>query len=219
MTAPQLIPSLLVALVAGRADATATLSSDSLHLLDAASRQAEHGERSRARAGLEALLLSDGITIGMDGSGVMNHAVERGVRVWSERLRNCPFHFTNSSASAIKVRFVDDIEGGGDLQGQLHIHRLVKWGRDHASYRVEGTIEIRDNADGRQLHPDEVSAVVEHELGHLLGLDDEDEPGVLMGPFVPGRPVDGPTDEEVEILENFRAGVRRTIAQLSERRP
>ena len=204
-------------LVSRFAIAAPSLTSDALRLLDSANRQADHGERSRAKADLDCLLMPYGITIGMETSGAMAQAVEKGVRVWSERLPGCPFHFTTDPDAAIKVRFVDEIQQGGDVQGELHIHRYVRWGHGTASYHVTGTIQVRDNADGHPLRSSEVSAVVEHELGHLLGLDDESEAGVLMGPFVPGHPVEGPTDEEVSMVENFRADVRRAIADLYER--
>jgi hypothetical protein len=201
--------------MAGTASAQARLSDDVLHYRDAAVRQAESGQRPRALACLASLLMSSGITIGMESPGAMSHAVERGIRIWIDRVPGCPLRFTSDPDAAIKVRFVDGISDGGDVQGRLDVHRYVRWGRDHASYSVRGTIQIRNNTDGRALDSDEVAAVMEHELGHLLGLDDEDEPGTLMGPFVAGEPCDGPSDGEVDMVRNFRSHVKHDIDLIS----
>lgn len=203
--------------MAGPASARARLSDNVTQVQHIAVRQAEHGQRLRALASLASVLMTSGVTIGMESPGAMGRAVEHGVKVWNDRLPGCPFRFSTSSKPAIKVRFVDHISGEGELQGRLEVHRYVRWGGDDASYTVRGTIEICDNTDGRPLDAAEVAAVTEHELGHLLGLDDEDEPGTLMGPFVAGEPCDGPSEDEVALVQGFRSQVRHQMASMSRR--
>lgn len=144
----------------------------------------------------------------------MSSTVSRGIQTWTERLGESPFAFTKSDKPDIKVVFVSDIESGDDVQGQVHCLRQVAWGRKGSSYRIKGTILIRDNVDGRQLDSSEKTAVIEHELGHVLGLDDDENPSHLMGPFVAGQPVDGPTEDEVETVQEFRSEVRDALNRI-----
>ncbi len=209
-----LIPAILSG-AAFSALANPSLSSDSIHMLRSARSQADHGQRSRAQAALDCLLMTHGVSVGMEWPGAMSRAVEHGVQTWGDRLDDCPFRFTTRPNPDIKVRFVDDIQSGGDVQGQVQLQRYVRWGSGGASYHLKGTILVRDNVEGRRLSSSEVAAVVEHELGHVLGLDDADQTGELMGPFVPGEPMDGPTDEEVAKVASFRSTVRRTLAEIS----
>jgi hypothetical protein len=195
--------------------AQASLSSDTINLLNSARSEAERGEIARAQAALGCLLMPHGLTIGMEAPGAMSRAVSHAVQVWGERLEDCPFHFTTSRNPELKVRFVDGIEGGGDVQGQVRLQRYVRWGSGGAAYHVRGTILICEQVEGRSLNSREVSAVVEHELGHVLGLDDAPEPGQLMGPFVPGEPVDGPTDDEVAKVSDLRSMVRKDLADMA----
>jgi hypothetical protein len=197
-----------------------TLSLNSTGLLHNAIAQAENGHLQEAQAALEALLMSDGITVGMELPGAMSKAVEHGVNVWQERLAGCPIKFVSGRNADLKVRFVNEISTGGDVQGELRVQRRIRWGSDGPGYQVKGTILVRDEVDGRHLTRSEVSAVVEHELGHLLGLDDDERIGMLMGPFLAGHPVDGPANEEVEAVSDFRYEVRRSLESIADsRRP
>src|SRR5579862_2451498 len=114
----------------------ASLSDDTVNVLHAAMTQAEHGEIARAQAALGSLLMPRGLSVGMESPGAMSRAVQHGVQIWGERLEDSPFHYTSSRNADIKVRFVDAIHGEGDLQGQVRLHRYVRWGSGGASYHI-----------------------------------------------------------------------------------
>jgi hypothetical protein len=187
----------------------------SANLLHSAIADAESGNRGRAEASLASLLMAKGVTIGMEYPGAMAGAVEHGIRVWRSRLEDCPFRFVTGSKADVKIKFVDAISSEGDVQGQIRVRRLFRWGSGGPSYRVEGAILVCRYVEGRALSQPEVAAVVEHELGHLLGLDDDERPGMLMGPFVAGEPVDGPSEQEVDKVADFRSAVRHTLYAIS----
>jgi hypothetical protein len=195
--------------------AATSLSFDSMNLLQMAVSETRSGHKGEAQACLSCLLMSGGVTIGMEWPGAMSGTVEHAVQVWQSRLDDCPFRYVDGAKADIRVRFVDEIPAGGDVQGQIKVQRTLRWGSHGAGYRLKGWIMVRQNVDGRPLTQPEIAAVVEHELGHLLGLDDDDRVGMLMGPFAAGEPVDGPTIEEVVKVAAFRTAVRRSLSAAS----
>jgi hypothetical protein len=194
-----------------------SISSTSVRAYHTAIDEANAGQVGRATATLSCILMPYKLTVGMSSHGSMERAVSRGVGVWSSRLPDAPFVFTGSASPAIKVSFVHGINRGGDIQGEVHCERQVYWGSSGAKYRVRGTILIRDNVDGRPITSIEAASVIEHELGHVLGLEDDSSPDCLMGPFVAGAPVDGPAPQEVYTLSTFRGAVHDALHQIEGR--
>ncbi len=193
-----------------------SISSTSVHAYHTAIDEANGGQIGRATATLSCLLMPYKLTVGMVHHGSMERAVAKSVSVWAKRLNGAPFVFTNSAPPAIKVSFVQGIRRGGDVQGEVHCERQVYWGKSGARYRVRGTILIRDNVDGRPISAIEAASVVEHELGHVLGLEDDTNTGRLMGPFVAGSPVDGPAPDEIYTLTVFRGAVQDALRQIED---
>ena len=116
----------------------------------------------------------------------------------------------------ILVKFVNAIDSGGDVQGQVEATRMLHWGST-VSYKIEGTLLVRRTTGRRALTEDEMTEVVAHELGHLLGLDDADECAGLMGPFVAGRPRLKPSKNEVNAVVNYRLDLHAAIAKLNQK--
>jgi hypothetical protein len=50
-----------------------------------------------------------------------------------------------------------------------------------------------------------------HELGHVLGLDDTNIVGAVMGPLDLNRPASGPSDAEVEAVRLVRTEATRLL--------
>jgi hypothetical protein len=198
---------------------TPSISKSSVRAYHSAITEANHGEISRAKATLGCLLMPAGLTIGLQGDPDMRAALRRGIEVWTERLRSVPFVLASRARPDLKVVFVRKIQSGGEVQGEVRCQRQVHWGSFGAQYRVKGTIYVCNQVNGRPISRTEAASVIEHELGHVLGLDDDTDPSHLMGPFVEGSPVDGPAPEEVSMVQSFRAALRDVLRQIEARSP
>src|SRR5579863_8801533 len=95
--------------LAASAAATTALSHDSSNVLESASSLAEHGNTARAKAAIESLLMTRGVSIGMAGGDGMPDAVAHAIHVWNERLPGSPLHFTSSRGADFTVSFVPGI--------------------------------------------------------------------------------------------------------------
>jgi hypothetical protein len=176
------------------------------------------GSRGKQLATLESYLLTEPVTVGLDNGDVpdgMAESIGRGIQIWSAALSDCPFVLAkNGQRPMVVVKFVDNITSGGDVQGQVEATRMLHWGTS-TSYKIEATLLVRRTTGRRDLRDDELTEVVAHELGHLLGLDDAEECVGLMGPFVPGRPRMKPSREELNAVVHYRDQLRSAIGKLS----
>ena len=173
--------------------------------------------RGRQLATLESYLLSNTVTVGIDPSAARDwksRSIERGIGIWSDALSDSPFVMAEPGQKPmVTVKFVDSIDSGGDVQGQVEATRMLHWGSS-VSYQIHGTLLVRRTTGRRGLTEDEMTEVVAHELGHLLGLDDAEECRGLMGPFEAGNPRLRPTREEVDAVLSYREELRNAIAKL-----
>lgn len=176
------------------------------------------GARGKQLATLQSYLLTNPVTVGLDPSEESDwksDSIGRGIQIWSESISDSPFVLASSGQTPmIRVKFVNSIQSGGDVQGQVEATRMLHWGTS-VSYKIEGTLLVRRTTGRRELREDELTEVIAHELGHLLGLDDAEECIGLMGPFVPGRPRMKPSHEEVNAVANYRVELRDAIAKLN----
>ncbi|HTQ08540.1 MAG TPA: hypothetical protein VMI31_00570 [Fimbriimonadaceae bacterium] len=176
--------------------------------------------RGRQLATLESYLMADTVTVGLapgDQTGWQANSIQRGIRIWADSIPDCPFTLVDPGQKPmIVVKFVNSIESGGDIQGQVEAIRSLRWGAS-VSYKISGTLLVRLNTGNHELKEDELSEVVAHELGHVLGLDDATDCVGLMGPFVPGRPRLAPSKGEVKAVEDYRAQLRQEIAKLQNK--
>jgi hypothetical protein len=181
---------------------------------------ASAGARGKQLATLHSYLFTQSVTVGLDPNDSRDwkaDTIARGIQVWSDCLTDNPFTLAASGTRPmIVVKFVDNInaQSGGDIQGQIEATRFLHWGTS-VSYKIEGTLLVRRTTGRRDLRDDELTEVVAHELGHLLGLDDVDECIGLMGPFVPGRARMAPTKREVSAVVRYREQLRDAIAKLN----
>ena len=177
-----------------------------------ARRDLSGGDRGRALATLDSLLFDGGLTVAMEAPGAMEPAVTKGLGAWNAALGETAFrNLLPGSTAQVTVRFVRSIdEEGADVQGFVRASREMSWCRTSHSYKVHATILVRDNVDGRPLRPEEVTNVVAHEAGHLLGLADAPRDDCLMGRMVVGRPLSGPTEGEVDAVRSYRGLIRQS---------
>lgn len=176
------------------------------------------GARGKQLATLKSYLLTDPVTVGLDAgeedADWKQDAIRSGIQVWNDSIPDSPFVLAKPGEKPmIAVRFVNGIGSSGDVQGQVESTRYLRWG-SQVSYRIEATLQVKVSTGRRQLRDVEFTEVVAHELGHVLGLDDNSECVGLMGPFVPGHARPAPSREEIRAVLDYRDQLRDAIAKL-----
>ncbi|CAN5366020.1 hypothetical protein BH11ARM2_BH11ARM2_35950 [soil metagenome] len=163
--------------------------------------------RAKGQLSAEAALL-EGVRLGrtrvaVEGNDpLLARALDEGIAIWRAVLPDAPFVASSDGTAEVKLRFVDSVDGP-DGMGKVEARRRYWYGKGHGA-KLSGTILVRRTVGARPIRESEASAVIAHELGHLLGLDDVATPGPIMGPFVPGDPAEAPTKAEVASVKRLR---------------
>ena len=178
----------------------------------------ERGYHSVAFAGLSALGVHKKVSIGMDVDSISDgpveayrQAISRAIRSWNSWLGTSTFVWTRPETKPdIQIRFVDRITSShqGDLLGQLNIHREILTDGTGTDYFLSGEIQAIQFYKGRILSEVEMTEIVTHELGHLLGLEDHDKPEGIMGMYQSGNPRTVISYLELESLQIYRETIR-----------
>lgn len=200
------------------------LSSDSRNCYLDAVTDANHSRYQPALAKLESLLMVQPVTVGIDMSTLTSNAAEtqaavaKGVAIWHKALPDSPYVFsTDKQRPQVLIKFVKNLPSdGGDLQGMIEAEHDFKWNGSTHSWKLVSTMYVVGQTEDRSLTPDEISEVVAHELGHLLGLTDAPGPNGLMGPFVPGSPRLAPSASELEAIRELRQMVEAEIEKIDD---
>lgn len=175
-----------------------------------------------ALAKLESLLMKQPVSVGIDTttlpfqSKLFGDALKQGMSIWSSAIADSPFvPAAGAARPMVLVKFVDKMDNpsDGDLQGLIEAQHEYRWSTSFHSNKLVSTMYIVYHTDGRTLTQNEMAEVVAHELGHLLGLTDNDAPKGLMGPFVAGYPRLAPSTAEVTAVNDFRQTLRDSIAK------
>ena len=143
-----------------------------------------------------------------DRRTVCRAAVDGALEAWQDalggeiRLRRLP----EGERCGIAIRFQPDVrEEGAPVAG--YVNWLRETGRP-----VSGTVRIRTvRPDGSAMPGRAMRAVVLHEMGHLLGLDDTDRSDEAMGPLAVSDPVARPSRGEADAVRALRAEAERLL--------
>jgi hypothetical protein len=196
----------------------AVISTNMMDVFHEAVKSGERKKYSPALARLEALILAQPVTVGIDESNIPRDAPElrdtldKALAMWNEALPDSPFVPAEPGKKPqVLVKFVSRMSDLPSAQGDIQAQRDFYWGRNDYSYKISATIRVVYRTGRRSITQAEASGIIAHELGHLIGLDDVTEDDCLMGYFIPGKPKTRVEPEEVEAALTFRRMVKEKI--------
>lgn len=161
---------------------------------------------------LHGVIYNDGVEVGIDSSGqspnsAARQGLDQALATWEKSLAgDNPIRLVGASAKAdVLIKFVEKVpRSGHDALGLIELKKKYSWNRSRYEIDIQGTIYIQTHFNRVPLTSAQYTEVIAHELGHLLGLDDLDQPGQLMGPMVLERPVNGPNARETYAVQAIR---------------
>jgi predicted Zn-dependent protease len=192
--------------------------------LDAGHKNVADGSWEIAAAHADVVLISDSVSVYVNVDNVSAaqrqtclRALSAALAKWQSALDDTiQFHMQDDPAKAdLKVTFRSDVR----LQRET-VAGLTNWSRSirstgsrvtEASFKADVQIRARD-LDFQPLPFEAMRQEAEHEFGHILGLDDSDHLGDLMGRFDAAHLVSGPRDYEVLAVKNIRSEAKRIKA-------
>lgn len=183
------------------------------------------GQRNKALAMLQLLLLPEETTIEVDYTGVpsssqtaFERGVGRGLGLWQEAMQqDMPLRIVRPGRKAdILVKFVDKVaEGDARCKGEIRAKRWIQWNDQVHYQQFTAVVSVCKHADSRLMSESEITHIVAHELGHALGLGDMASTGYIMGPVELGNPFARLNTVEVDAVKQFRSKVRDEMSRIS----
>jgi len=143
-------------------------------------------------------------------------ALAQAFDTWEEALDDT-FSFVEvdtAEEANVTIRFRPDVRMGREpVAGFVNWKRTIKSEGDKVvSTGYTADMQLRtSNIDWRPMSVSAMHHEACHELGHVLGLDDSDRVGDLMGPLDVRRPVNHPSVREVTAVRSLRNEARKII--------
>lgn len=183
--------------------------------LDAARIQAQQGRGKEASGYAQAMLMGETLRVSVNygdtpasQTEACDEAVAGAFQMWEEALDSSVkfIRVPDPKSADIKINFGSDVK----LNGQI-VSGYVNWTRN-ISRTAEGVKPIFDadihlrttDPKGRLMKANAMRHTCGHEMGHVFGLDDVAQVGVLMGPLDLRKPVAKPTEAEIETVKAIR---------------
>ncbi len=186
-------------------------------------RQLDKGRYQEALAAANLILLNGPLKLYVEpsstdpGGTATKLLIQKAAQGWSDALgENIDVVIcTDSSAASVVVRSMDTMQlNGREVAGYTDWKRWV-----HGSASgVKAVITLRTRGLSKNcLSKGAALQAAMHELGHLLGLDDGPQNGI-MGLLDPANPVTKPSRSEVQLLTEIRNQARQLLqaARLKE---
>jgi len=176
----------------------------------------QQGRWQMALAQADCILLSTPIRIwfGFDSKNRRNkgHAknILKAMDLWQRSMADETLFEVVDDAEVADVRvfLVDEIQRDGyNSGGTIRWERAIvptDAGGFETRYRAEITLAL-SGPNGRKLNSNQMVHAAAHELGHVLGLQDNSEVGNIMGPLDLRKPARKPSESEILALTEVRA--------------
>ena len=177
------------------------------------SEEAQSSLSSGSTHAIEEQLFLQGVTVGSKDQSVSVASLNQAIHAWNECISDHPFRLASPGEEAsINVSKLADIQEASRLQGQIEIDASP-------SGHLKAKVEISDRDRGQLLSDTAIGAVLNHELGHFVGLDDSlesDSSGQeVMGDFDPEHLVLRPSAAEESTVRNLRTELRTYLYRKS----
>jgi predicted Zn-dependent protease len=162
------------------------------------------------------ILVDDEVTYEIEYQGVPNDergrckkALDCALGAWQKALdQTLTFKAVADPEKAdMVIRFKPNVMmGNEEVAGYVNWKRTLKADAGKVqTVNFKSVLQIRTISLNGELMPLEcVRHEVAHEVGHVLGLDDSNTTGDLMGPLDINRPVGGPQPHEAAVIKRLR---------------
>ena len=161
------------------------------------------------------LFSGDELTVRVDKSSIPTgeesaalNALEGAMQLWEkESDGQIRFRMVESGPAVVNLRFTNSLYVGGcQAAGRATWSRqVIDWGFGQATREMKARIDIRWlGTDGRAHSENALRHTIAHELGHVIGLDDNPSGGI-MGRLDPARPADALSEKEESALDTLLA--------------
>jgi hypothetical protein len=208
---------------------TAPVMREARQFLQLAHKSFGDGSMDSAAAYAGAVLISDEVSVSVDLDAVPNpqrdsckRALKDALAAWEVALENTVhFRMEDDPAKAdVKLKYQPDVR----MQRE-QVAGLTTWKRlihsvngkvTGISPKTEVLVRTRDPRF-RAMSTAAMRQATEHELGHVLGLEDSEHMGDIMGQLDIDHPVSAPRDYEVSAVKELRDEARQIKTEAEAR--
>lgn len=194
--------------------------------LDSARTEISNGRGDIAAAHADVVLIGDEVkySVKFEESvpkklyGKCEKSLDEAFAAWEHSLNDSVdfVRVEDPTQANIQIRFKKDVLMGKEpVAGFANWKRKITTDGDRVvSATVTADLQIRTvNLDGRPMPSEAMTHEVMHEVGHVLGLEDCDHLGELMGPLDVRRPVSAPRQHEASAVRELRDEAKRIKAE------
>ncbi len=184
--------------------------------LDNARIQAQLGKADEAASYAQAMLMGGKITVSVDYGNTpikqiseCDEAIKGAFDMWETAL-NHEVHFAKvefGQPADVKIKFDQNTKLKNQIvSGYINWSRTVEDTNDGPIPHFKADVFLRTtDPSGTPMHAKAMRHTCGHEFGHMFGLDDVKEVGMLMGPINVRCPVAAPCESEIETVKAIRA--------------
>jgi hypothetical protein len=190
--------------------------------LDTARIQAQLGKADEAAGYAKAMLMGGKITVSVDygntpikQQAACDEAIKGAFEMWETALdHDVNFSRVEFGEKAdVKIKFDQNVKLNNQIvSGYINWSRTVETTFDGPVPHFKADVFLRTtDPNGNQMAAKAMRHTCGHELGHMFGLDDVKEVGMLMGPINLRAPVSAPHEVEIETVKAIRAECQALI--------